>query len=64
MQDTFQESTSVAKAAYEAFAASHGVKLKRYKANNCRFAEQEFQAAFESSNQTLTAFGVGAHHQT
>ncbi len=49
-QDTSLESILASKTAYEAFAASHGVKVKRYHADNVRFADQEFKSAIESSN--------------
>ncbi len=44
-QDTSLESTLAAKTAYEAFAASHGVTVKWYHADNGCFADQEFKSA-------------------
>ena len=60
---TTQEETLAAKAAYEKLAASHGVKIKSYHADNGRFAEKGFRDSVHDANQTITFCAVNAHHQ-
>ena len=58
------EQTIEAKHAYERFATIHGVKLKRFHADNGIFAENAFREVIaESPGQSITYCGVGAHHQ-
>ena len=58
------DQTIEAKVAYERFAHNHGVKLRRFHADNGIFAEQAFkQTIQESPGQSITYCGVGAHHQ-
>jgi Reverse transcriptase (RNA-dependent DNA polymerase)/GAG-pre-integrase domain len=63
MESITAEETIEAKIAFERFAASHGVKIKHYHADNGRFAENAFRKAVASSGQSLTFCGVNAHHQ-
>ena len=60
---TTQEATLEAKAAYEKLAASHGVQIKSYHADNGRFAEKGFRDAVHDANQTISFCAVNAHHQ-
>ena len=58
-----QEATLEAKAAYKKLAASHGVQIKSYHADNGRFAEKGFRDAVHDANQTISFCAVNAHHQ-
>ena len=51
------------KRAYEEFAKTCGVKVKRYHANNHPFKAQEFMDNLKQNGQTITYLGVGVHHQ-
>ncbi len=55
--------TLAAKRSFEAYAASHGVKIKQYHADNGRFAEKLFLNHCELSGQTVSLCGVSAHFQ-
>ena len=44
-------------------AASHGIKIEAFHADNGRFAEKGFRDAVTDANQKITFFGVNAHHQ-
>ena len=44
-------------------AASHGIKIEAFHADNGRFAEKGFRDAVNDANQKITFFGVNAHHQ-
>ena len=50
------EETVKSKLAFEKFAASHGVNIKHYHADNGRFKDNLFMRSIE-------VCGVGAHHQ-
>ena len=63
MSSIVGEHTLDAKKAYERRAASYGVKVKRYHADNGRQAEQIFLDAVEDANQDIKFCAVGAHHQ-
>ena len=63
MKDLTQESTLEAKAAFEKLMATHGHKVRRYRADNGRFAEKPFLEAVSDANQQISFCGVGAHHQ-
>ena len=52
-----------AKKAYEYWAASYGIKVNIYHAYNGRYAEKMFLDVVEDTNQDITFFAVGAHHQ-
>ena len=43
--------------------AQAGHTVKRYHADNGRYADQGFLASINSNDQTITFCGVGAHHQ-
>ena len=60
---TSQDETLKAKAAYEKLAATHGVSVKHYHADNGRFAEKGFRDVVHASNQTISFCAVNAHHQ-
>jgi hypothetical protein len=55
--------TLAAKRSFEAYAASHGVKVRHYHADNGRFAEKLFLTHCERSGQQVTLCGVNAHFQ-
>ena len=57
------EQTVEAKQAFERLAASHGVKVRHYHADNGIFADTMFKQAVQSAHQTMTFCGVNAHHQ-
>ena len=52
-----------AKQAYERMAASHGVRIRSYHADNSCFNDNNFQGDSVKHGQTITYCGVGAHHQ-
>jgi hypothetical protein len=60
---TNAEETLKAKHEFEAYASSFGVKIRRYHADNGRFAETVWKQDILNKNQQLTFSGVGAHHQ-
>ena len=55
--------TVVAKRRFEQFAASHGVTIKGYRADNMPFNSTAFQEEVTAQGQTIEFSGVGAHHQ-
>jgi len=57
------DETLKAKQAFEQFAASHGVTIKHYHANNGRFAEKTFTNHCHNQGQTISFSGVNAHFQ-
>jgi transposase InsO family protein len=57
------EETFKSKLAFEKFAASHGVNIKHYHADNGRFKDNLFMKIIEEIGQTISFCGVGAHHQ-
>jgi len=57
------EETLKSKLAFEKFAASHGVNIKHYHADNGRFKDKLFSKSIEEKGQTISCCGVGAHHQ-
>ena len=60
---TSGEETVDAKNAFETFAASSGVSIRHYHADNGRFAENKFIEAVQQKGQTISFCGVGAHFQ-
>ena len=48
---------------FEAYGASHGVKVQHYHADNGRFAEKLFTADVDERGQTISYCGVNAHFQ-
>jgi len=63
MREQTQESTLEAKAGYERHANTHGISVKSYRADNGRFAEEDFRNEVKRCLQTISFCGVGAHHQ-
>ena len=61
--DFTAEETVQAKMAYESFMATHGHKVRSYRANNGRFADKIFGDSVIDGNQKLSFCGVSAHHQ-
>jgi hypothetical protein len=57
------EDTLIAKRAFEAFAQSHGVKIKHYHCDNGRFADKSFIDHVQLKSQSLSYCGVNAHFQ-
>ena len=57
------EQTLNAKVAFEKVAASYGVSIKHYHADNGTFACEGFRNAVAAAGQKITFCGVGAHHQ-
>jgi hypothetical protein len=55
--------TLLAKKAFEAYAASFGVKVINYHADNGRFAEPLFLGHAETHGHTVSLCGVNAHFQ-
>ena len=51
------------KHAFEKYAATFGVKIQKYHANNGAFNTQVFKEIITTANQTITFSGVDAHHQ-
>jgi hypothetical protein len=62
-QSTSAEDTLQAKRAFEAYAMSHGVRVKHYHADNGRFIERAFREHCEEKQQTISFSGVNAHFQ-
>ena len=60
---TSQEETIKAKHSFEKQAAISNICIKKYHADNGRFAEKGFKDEVEKCNQTISYCGVGAHHQ-
>eukprot|EP00957_Ditylum_brightwellii_P183119 13947450-Ditylum_brightwellii.AAC.1 len=63
MRSLSGEETLAAKYAYERIAKSHGVKIRRYHADNERYGDKAFRDACKASGQELSFCEVGAHHQ-
>ena len=57
------DDTLQAKRSFEKVAQSFNVNIKKYRADNGRFADLAFKADIERCNQSITYCGVGAHHQ-
>ena len=51
------------KLSFETLAASVGIKIYHYHADNGRFAENKFREAITKANQTISFCGVNAHFQ-
>ncbi|KAL7464776.1 hypothetical protein ACHAXS_005110 [Conticribra weissflogii] len=63
MSDQTAESTLEAKHSFEHFAATRGVEIKHYHADNGIFTDKLFSDDVKQSMQRLTLCAVGAHHQ-
>ena len=61
MESTSQKETLSGKAELEILAATFGVKINRYHADNVIFSEQPFRTEIEESNATKS-FCVGLDH--
>jgi hypothetical protein len=55
--------TIEAKCAADKRFAEHGHSIKRFRADNGRYADVDFMENLASCNQTISFCGVGAHHQ-
>jgi hypothetical protein len=55
--------TLAAKRSFEAYASTHGVKIRHYQADNRRFAEKLFLNHCELAGQKVSLRGVSAHFQ-
>ena len=55
--------TLAAKRSFEAYASTHGVKIRHYHADNGRFAEKLFLNHCELAGQKVSLCGVSAHFQ-
>jgi hypothetical protein len=62
-ESTNGEQTLAAKRSFEAYAASHGVRVLQYHADNGRFSENLFTQHCESNGQIVSLCGVHAHFQ-
>jgi hypothetical protein len=62
-ESTKGEETLLAKRAFEAYAASFGVVIRNYHADNGRFAERLFLDHASLHNQSVSLCGVNAHFQ-
>ena len=63
IQGTTSSDTLKSKHGYEREAATFGVKIKLYHADNLRFNDNNFMGDCITANQKITFCGVGAHHQ-
>ena len=63
MKSTTQVETLLGKSAFEIWAATFGVRIHIYHADNGIFAEQHFISAIEDSNQKITFCIVRSNHQ-
>jgi len=57
------DQTIAAKFAFESHADTCGIKVKKYRADNGRFAEKSFRDEVRKAQQKIEYCGVGAHHQ-
>jgi hypothetical protein len=55
--------TLEAKHSFERLAATHGVRIKHYHADNGRFSENAWVKDLKTNQQTISFCGVDAHHQ-
>ena len=51
------------KLAFKRFAATYDIQIKHYHCDNGIFADTDFKAACQASNQTITYCGVNAHQK-
>ena len=63
MQELSGDATIEAKAACDKVFANFGHKIRHYRTDNGRFAEQKFIDDIKRCNQRISFCGVGAHHQ-
>ena len=62
-RSTSAEETLQGKMAFERWAATHGVEVRAYHADNGIFRANEWVRACHAARQPLTFASVGAHHQ-
>jgi transposase InsO family protein len=62
-QQLTSEETVQAKKAFETYAATYGVNILHYHADNGRFADKAFRQAISEKGQTISFCGVNAHWQ-
>jgi hypothetical protein len=62
-KSTNAEETVQAKKSFEILAATYGVRILHYHADNGRFAENKFKEAINDARQTISFCGVNAHFQ-
>lgn len=55
------EDTLKAKATFEAYVRSLGVKINHYHADNGRIADKDAKQAIQDAGQTISYYGVNAH---
>ena len=60
---TGAEETVESKHKFEKWAASHGVSIKHYRADNGAFNAQIFKESIAAAKQTINFCGANAHHQ-
>ena len=58
-----QDENFAGESAFEIWAATFGVKMNRYHADNGIFSEQTFRSEIEYANRTIKFCGVRSHHQ-
>ena len=63
MTSLTSKETIEAKRSFEQFAEQHGVRIEHYHCDNGHFADNDFKAACEMSQQRLTFCGINAHFQ-
>ena len=63
MRDYSQDETLESKICFEKLAALHGNTIQSYRADNGRFAENDFRDQIAADGQLIGYCGVGAHHQ-
>jgi transposase InsO family protein len=62
-QQLTSEETVNAKKAFKTYAATYGVKILHYHADNGRFADKAFRQAISEKGQTISFCGINAHWQ-
>jgi hypothetical protein len=62
-QSLSAQDTLEAKRTFERFAATHGVTVRHYHADNGRFADNLFRRSVNEQGQGISFCGVNAHHQ-
>ena len=63
MISTSQEETIAGNTVFVIQAATFGVKIHRYHADNGRLSEKPFKSAIGYFNHTITFCSVGSHHE-
>jgi len=63
MTSLTSKETIQAKRSFERFAEQHGIRIEHYHCDNGHFADNDFKAACEMSQQRITFCSVNAHFQ-